>query len=382
LRESQKLEAVGLLAGGVAHDFNNILATISGSMYIIRKHLKKGSPLLKYVEQVQSSVNKANGVAQSLLTFSRKQDAILEPLDINELIKRTIKLLTNVLGEHIDTYLSLGPHKMVALANEDQIARMLLNLASNARDAMPDAGIFSIKTDIIMMDGSFVRRHGFGAAGKYVLLSVSDTGTGMGTEIKEKIFDPFFTTKEVGKGSGLGLAVVYGIVKQHKGYVSCDSIPEKGTTFRIYLPAIETEPVQYERMDPLSASEGTETILLAEDDPVIRRTLSEVLRLSGYTVIEAADGVEGVSLYSQHKGLIDLVLLDVRMPKMDGREVYETIRKVSPGTAVLFTSEYTDDIIGSGEILPKELNFISKAALPDEMLRKVREVLDNKRQRN
>jgi PAS domain S-box-containing protein len=382
LRQSQKLEAVGLLAGGVAHDFNNILATIKGSTYIIQKQLEKDSPIVKYVEQVESSVNKANDIAKSLLTFSRQQTPILEPLDLNELIRKTMRLITQVLGELIKTHLSLAPHKMVALANGDQMVRVLLNLASNAKDSMNDGGTFTIKTDMLVMDDAFIKNHGFGVPGKYVLLSLSDTGIGMDEGTKERIFEPFFTTKEIGKGSGLGLAVVYGIVKQHKGYISCDTALHQGTIFRLYLPAVEKEPVQREKNKVLSTWEGTETILLAEDDDAVRRTLSQMLRLSGYTVFEAVDGEDAVSIYSRHKDLTDLVLLDVRMPKMNGREVYEAIRKAGSKTAVLFISGYTDDILKSSGILPTDFNFISKAALPYEILRKVREVLDNKQRGN
>jgi signal transduction histidine kinase/ActR/RegA family two-component response regulator len=378
LRQSQKLEAVGLLAGGIAHDFSNILTTIKGSMYIIGRHLEEDSPLLKYADQVQSSVNKANNLAQSLLAFGRKQTVILQPLDLNNIIEKTMKLLAQVLGEHIELSLSLVPQNTVILADSNQMEQILLNLATNARDAMPDRGKLSIDTDIVAMDEEFVRKHGFGVVGKYVLLSVSDTGTGMGEGIKEKIFEPFFTTKELGKGSGLGLAVIYGIVKQLNGYILCDTAPLQGTTFSIYLPAVDTIAiaVQPKHRDVMTISEGTETILLAEDDPDTRRTVSEILRLSGYTVLEAGDGQDAVSIHSEHKGRIDLALLDVRMPKMNGKEVYESLRRANSNTAFLFMSGYTDEIIDSEGIRERGLNFISKAALPDELLTRIREVLD------
>jgi two-component system cell cycle sensor histidine kinase/response regulator CckA len=376
LRQSQKLEAVGLLAGGIAHDFSNILTTIKGSMYLIQNHMKEDNPLLEYAELVMSSISKANNLSQSLLAFSRKQTFILQPLELHEIIEKTMKLLAQVLGEHIRLNISLTSRETVILADRNQMEQILLNLATNARDAMPDGGILAIQTDIILMDDEFIRKHGYGAAGKYVLMSVSDSGTGMGEDIREKIFEPFFTTKESGKGSGLGLAVIYGIVKQHNGYIFCETAPQQGTTFRIYLPAVETVPTQNKREEVLSISGGTETILLAEDDTDTRRTLSEVLRLCGYTVLEAGDGKEAVRIYSEHRERIDLAVLDVRMPEMTGREVYEEIMRLTPQAAVLFMSGYTDDIINSEGILERELNFISKAALPAEILRKVREVLD------
>jgi signal transduction histidine kinase/ActR/RegA family two-component response regulator len=379
LRQSQKLEAVGLLAGGIAHDFSNILTTIKGSVYIIRKRLEEGSPLLKYADQVESSANKANNLSHSLLAFSRKQTFILQPLDLNKIIKTSVKLFAQVLGEHIELHLSLVPQKAIILADSNQMEQILLNLATNARDAMPDRGRLTIQSDIIILDDAFIKKHGFGIAGKYALLSVSDTGIGMGEGIKEKIFEPFFTTKESGKSSGLGLAVTYGIVKQLNGYIHCETVPKQGTTFMIYLPAVDAMPVQHKHRDVLSTSEGVETILLAEDDHDTRRTVSEVLRLSGYTVLEARDGEDAVNIHSKYKEQIDLAVLDVRMPKMNGRQVYDAIRSASSQTEVLFMSGYTDEIIDGEGILERGLNFISKAAEPDEILAKVREVLDKSR---
>ena len=378
LQQSQKLEAVGLLAGGIAHDFNNILTTIKGSMYIISKRLGEDSPLLKYSAQVQSSVNKANSLAQSLLAFSRRQTVILRPVDLNEIIEKTGKLLGQILGEHIELQLLLVAERTVVLAEGSQIEQILLNLATNSRDAMPERGKLVIETDIVFMDEEFVRKHGFGVAGKYILLVVSDTGTGMAMETREKIFEPFFTTKELGKGSGLGLAVSYGIVRQHNGYILCESVPGRGTAFRIYLPAVETAPVSIKEPDVASPSEGTETILLAEDDPDTRKTVREVLSLSGYTVLEAGDGENAVSIHSEYFDRIDLAVLDVRMPKMNGWEVYEAIKSAGGRTAFLFMSGYTDEIIDGEGIVERGLNFISKSAAPGEILSKIREVLDNR----
>lgn len=237
-------------------------------------------------------------------------------------------------------------------------------------------GRLTIKTDSEEMNDSFKKEHGFGIPGKYCTVIVSDTGTGMTESIKEKIFEPFFTTKELGKGTGLGLSIVYGIVKQHDGYIDVISRSNGGTTFKIYLPKAEANTTYPEGPDKYPGVGGNETILLAEDDSDTRETMSEVLRLSGYTVIEARDGEDAVRLFRDRKEGVDLVLLDVRMPQKNGREVYEETRKMNPGAKFLFMSGYTDEIINSQGILEEGFNFISKVALPDEILLKIREVLD------
>jgi len=376
LRQSQKLEAVGLLAGGIAHDFSNILTTIKGSMHIIQKKLDNDSPLMKYAGQIILSVGKASNLTQSLLAFSRKQTISLKPLDFNEIILSAAKLLSQLIGEHIELNITLTDRNPTIMADRSQIEQILLNLATNARDAMPKGGTLTVQTEIVEMDEVFRNKHGYGVSGQYVLLIVSDTGTGIGEETKGRIFEPFFTTKELNKGSGLGLAVTYGIVKQHGGYIDVETLPRKGTTFKIYIPVVETTALRDESTDVSSDAGRGETILLAEDDAATREIMAEVLRLSGYTVIEASDGEDAVSLFRDEKDAVDLVLLDVRMPKKDGGEVYEEIMKASPDTAVLFMSGYTKDIIDSQRIVEQGLHFISKAASPEEMLTKIREVLD------
>ncbi|MDH4230419.1 MAG: response regulator [Nitrospirota bacterium] len=376
LQQSQKMEAVGLLAGGIAHEFNNILATIKGSIHLILKKLQADNPVIKYAEQISSSINKASSLCHDLLAFSRKQTITLRPVDFNGIIHMGTKLLSPIIGEDIEMIIVLTDKKPAVMADINQIEQVLLNLATNAQDAMPDGGRLTIRTEIIDMDEEFRKRHGYGVSGRYVLLSVSDTGVGMEEEIKEKIYEPFFTTKELGHGSGLGLAVTYGIVKQHNGFIDVETAPGKGTTFKLYLPAVEAKAVQQESRDVTSATEGKETILLAEDDHDARETMSEVLRLSGYTVLEAGDGESAVKVFMEKKDQIDLVFLDVRMPKKNGREVYEEIKKESRETAVLFMSGYTKDIIDNQGIIEEKLNFISKTATTEEILRKIREVLD------
>ncbi|MBI5638812.1 MAG: response regulator [Nitrospirae bacterium] len=376
LRQSQKLEAVGLLAGGIAHDFSNILTTIKGALYLIRKKLETESPLIKYAEQALSSISKANSLTQSLLAFSRKQAIILQPVDLNEIVEKTANLLAQIIGEHIELDIKLTVDKTVVMADINQVEQVLLNLSTNARDAMPDGGKLQIKTGIAGMDEAFIKEHGFGAAGSYVLMTVADTGMGIEDTIKEKIFEPFFTTKVLGKGSGLGLAVIYGIVKQHNGYIDVESEYLNGTTFRIYLPLVEATAAHSHIGAVEPAEGGCGTILFAEDDEDARRILSEVLRLSGYRVIEAKDGEDAVKAFMGHKERIDLIMLDVRMPRKNGREAYEAIRRVSPGSKFLFVSGYTDDIIDSHGIREEGFNFISKASSPDEILEKIRLVIE------
>jgi PAS domain S-box-containing protein len=376
LRQSQKLEAVGLLAGGIAHDFSNILTTIKGSMHIIQKKLDNDSPLMKYAGQVLSSVGKASNLAQSLLAFSRKQTVALKPLDFNDIIRSAAKLISQLIGEHIELSMTLTDRNSTVMTDRSQIEQILLNLATNARDSMPRGGTLTVRTEIVEMDEAFRNEHGYGVPGQYVLLTVSDTGTGMDEETKGKIFEPFFTTKDLDKGSGLGLAVTYGIVKQHGGYIDLETVPLEGTTFKIYIPVVETAALRPEKPDVSSAAGKGEIILLAEDDADAREIMAEVLRLSGYKVIEAEDGEDAIRLFRDEKDGVDIVVLDVRMPKKDGREVYEEIMKARPETAVLFMSGYTKDIIDSQRIIEHGLHFISKAASPEEMLTKIREVLD------
>lgn len=376
LRQSQKLEAVGILAGGIAHEFSNVLATMKGSMYLIQKKLREGSPALRYAEQVLASINKANALSQGLLAFSRKQTISLRPVRLNEIIHNVGRMLTQFIGEEIELTLTLTDSNPTLLADMNQIEQVLINLATNARDAMPDGGILTIGTGLIKMDEEFKRQHGYGIPGEYVILVVSDTGTGMEEEIRGKIFEPFFTTKVVGKGSGLGLAVTYGIVKQHNGFIDVESVPGQGTTFRIYFPKVEAEalPQMNQYLSPTIG--GEETVLLAEDDEDTRATMSEILRMTGYTVLEARDGEDAVNVFMENRDRVQLLFLDVRMPKKNGRVVYEEIKRIHPEAKFLFFSGYTADILDSLDAGEEGINFISKAALPDEILRKIREVLD------
>lgn len=376
LRQSQKLEAVGLLAGGIAHDFSNILAAIKGSMYLIQKKLEKDSPLMQYADQVVSSVSRANNLTQGLLAFSRRQLVVLKPRGINGIVHAMAGLISRVIGEHVELYVELTDKAPAVMADRNQIEQVLLNLATNARDAMPDGGRLTIRTDLIRIEDSFRREHGFGVPGRYAEISVSDTGIGIEKDIQEKLFEPFFTTKVVGKGSGLGLAVTYGIVKQHNGFITAESSREKGTTFRILIPAIEADTVQPEETPEFPGTMGMETILFAEDDADARATTAEILRMTGYTVLEAQDGEEALNVFEENKERIRLAFLDVRMPGKDGRGVYEAIRNSGSDIRFLFISGYTADILDDTVISGKNVDFISKIAQPDEILNKIREILD------
>jgi PAS domain S-box-containing protein len=377
LLQSQKLEAVGILAGGVAHEFSNILATMKGSAYLIQKRLPEDSPIMKYADQIVSSIAKANSLSQGLLSFSRQQTISLKPIHFNEAIRKIVGLLGKLIGEHIEVILLLADSDATILADANQIEQVLVNLTTNARDAMPDGGTLTIKTDVMEMHEEFIKEHGYGVPGPYVVLTVSDTGTGMKEDVRAGIFQPFFTTKTVGEGSGLGLAVTYGIIKQHNGFIDVESLPGQGTTFKIYLPTVDVETTTREqKRDTITVKPGGETILLAEDDSDALTITSELLRMTGYTVLVARDGEEAVRVFAANRDKVQLVIADVRMPKKDGMVVCEEIRKIVPATRFLFMSGYTADVIDSHGIWNKGLEFISKGALPDEFLVKVRDVLD------
>lgn len=374
LRQAQKMESIGTLAGGIAHDFNNILTALMGYTALMQTKMDKSSPLRQYADHILSASQKAADLTGSLLTFSRKQPVTLIPLDVNNTIGSTRQLLKRLLTEDIELRTSLTQDDTVVMADKSQMDQVLFNLATNARDAMPKGGTLTIETDVTDMDGGFIRAHGFGEPGRYVLISVSDTGTGMDGATQEKIFDPFFTTKETGKGTGLGLATVYGITKQHNGYITVYSEPNRGTTFHIYLPATMTKvDEEHDTMTPIVR--GNETILIAEDDEEVRHIMRDVLHEYGYKTIEAIDGEDAIDIFKQHHD-IDLIIADSVMPRKNGREVYEEIHGIDPHIKVIFTSGYTKDVILDKGIEDKKFDFIGKPLILDKLLQKVREVLD------
>jgi len=374
LRQAQKTEAIGTLAGGIAHDFNNILTALMGYASIMQMKMDESNPLRPYTDQIISASEKAADLTRSLLTFSRRQPVILAPLEINSTIKATKKLLKRLLTEDIEMRTSLTKDDAVVMADRSQMDQILFNLVTNARDAMPKGGTLAIETDIADIGIVFIRVHGFGEPGRYVRISISDTGTGIDEAIREKIFDPFFTTKEIGKGTGLGLATVYGIIKQHGGYITVESEPGHGTTFRIYLPAVRTKID--EKQDAATPVErGEETVLIAEDDEGVRHFIREALQEYGYKTIEAIDGEDAIDKFNEHRN-IDLVIIDSVMPKKNGREVYEEVHGTDPHVRVLFISGYTKDIVLDKGIEDREFDFIAKPLSFDKLLQKVREVLD------
>lgn len=376
LRHAQKMEAVGTLTGGIAHDFNNILTAIIGYGSLLEMKLDKNDPSRPFIEHILTAADRAANLTQSLLAFGRKQNIEQCIVDLNDIVQGVEKFLLRLLREDIELHTTIAGEACMVLVDSSQIEQVLMNLSTNSRDAMQSGGKLAIATSMIDLGRDFVATHGYGAPGRYALLTVTDTGNGMDEKTKSRIFEPFFTTKEMGKGTGLGLSMAYGIVKSHNGYITCYSEPGEGTTFRIYLPAVDAmaEPM------PATSAEtppgGTETILVAEDDEQVRMLTCKLLEDFGYAVIEARDGNHALTQFLAHQEAIQLVLLDVIMPGRNGREVYEEMRKRSPGLKALFTSGYSADIFQHGEFDESGYAFISKPVLPAELLQKIRHLLD------
>ena len=376
LRHVQKMEAIGQLAGGIAHDFNNILNAILGFGNLIKDKMKKDDPNIPYLEEVLDAGERATHLTRSLLTFSRKQVPDIKPVDVNDIVSGIGKMLSRIIGEDIKLRTSLSEKELIVMADHGQIVQVLMNLATNARDAMPDGGVMTIRAEQIELDKEFIKAHGYGNPGEYALITVTDTGKGMSETTRERVFEPFFTTKEMGKGTGLGLAIVYGIVKQHNGYINVYSEPGMGTTFKIYLPFIRRGAEEKERRVIPPPMGGTETILVAEDDPAMRRLMKDVLGRFGYTVIIAEDGEDAINKFTEHKERIALIILDMIMPRKSGKEAYESIRGVRPDVKTVFLSGYTDDIILKKGMPDGDVVLLLKPVSPSDLLRKVREVLD------
>ncbi len=376
LRHSQKMEAVGQLAGGIAHDFNNILTAIIGYGSLMKMKMDEDDPMRFNLQQILDTSERAASLTRGLLTFSRKQAISARPVNLNVSIKNVEKLLRRLIGEDIDLKVSLSKEDLIMLADSGQIEQILMNLATNARDAMPKGGSLAISTEQIVFNEEFIRMHGEGKLGMYALVSVKDTGLGMDEKTKERIFEPFFTTKDTGKSTGLGLSIVYGIVKRHNGYIICDSEPGRGTTFKIYLPMIKSEIAKAEAASPSSIPSGAETILIAEDDASVRTLMKEMLVRFGYTVIEAIDGEDAITRFMENRDRIRLLILDVIMPIKNGKDVFEEVRKIRPDIKVIFASGYMTDILHKKGIPEENQNFIAKPLTPTELLKKVRETLD------
>jgi len=379
LRQSQKMEAVGRLAGGVAHDFNNLLTAISGYSDLLLHRLPAYSTLRRNVEEIRKAGDRAAALTRQLLAFSRRQ--VLQPkvLDLNTVVTNMGQMLHRLIGEDIELATDLSPSLSLVKADPGQIEQVIVNLAVNARDAMPDGGRITIATADADLSHAYAAAHPEVRPGPHVLLSVADTGHGMSDETQAHLFEPFFTTKERGKGTGLGLATVYGIVQQSGGHIRVNSATNRGSTFLIYLPRVEApeDSAQTGDRPPLPhPSPGTETILLAEDEDVVRQLAREILSGNGYKVLDAGNGREALLISEAHRGEIHLLLTDVVMPKMSGRELTERIRPLRPGLRILYMSGYTDDAILRHGVLEDGIPFLQKPFTPEELARKVREVLD------
>lgn len=378
LLHSQKMEALGSFVGGVAHDFNNILTAVMGFARLAMMRIEEKERLRAYINLIMTASEKASRLIKKLLSFARKQETNLEVIDLNNIIEHSKELLKRLTREDIELEFSLSDSKINVMADAVQIGQVLINLVANARDAMPQGGRLKIQTATTYLDEKFVDVYRYGKPGHYALITISDTGTGIPEELKNKIFEPFFTTKEIDKGTGLGLSIVYGIIKQHKGYIDLESQPGHGTTFRIYIPLAEEGIKPSSKREKTEIIGGKETIFLAEDDEMVRIFERDVLEEQGYKVIEAVDGEDTLIKFNFHKDKIDLVILDVIMPKKNGKEVYDNIRKIDPEMPVLFTSGYTFDIIEQKGIDKNKADIIRKPIVYDVLLRKVRELLDKK----
>ena len=375
-RQTQKIDSIGRLAGGVAHDFNNILAVICGHTDLALAQLSSDAPLRSNLECIQESAERAANLTRQLLAFARRQ--VIEPrrINLNELIVNLNKMLRRLIGEDIKLVTQAAPDLGQIKADPGQIEQVLLNLVVNARDAMPDGGTLTIRTDNVTLDEDYARRY-LVTPGDYVMVSVSDTGVGMTDEVKQHIFEPFFTTKEQGKGTGLGLATCFGIIQQSNGHIHSESQVDKGTQFKIYLPRIlELEDSISNREVPVSLPQGTETILLAEDEPSLRQLMARMLRTQGYTVLEAADGHEALILAQANGAKIQLLLTDVIMPGLSGKTLAEWLGQVNPAVRVLFISGYINNNAVRDSMSKPGTFFLQKPFNPLDLTRKVREAIE------
>src|SRR5216117_17145 len=377
LRQTQKMEAVGRLAGGIAHDFNNLLTAILGSVDFLRRALGPEHPEHAETEEIQKAAVRAADLTRQLLAFSRQQVLAPKVLELDALVTNLEKMLGRLIGEDVELRFAAHAPRAAVRVDPGQLEQVIVNLVVNARDAMPRGGKLTIETATVDLDAAYAWEHGTVEAGRYVMLAVTDTGVGIDRAARARLFEPFFTTKEFGKGTGLGLATVYGIVKQSGGYIWVYSEPGQGATFKVYLPRVEPggEPVAA-RPSPARALGGTETILLAEDEAAVRNLARRVLEKHGYKLLLAATGRDGVQLATQHAGPIDLLVTDVVMPEMGGRELAQRLAALQPGLKVLYLSGYTDDMIVRHGVLEAGVAFLQKPFTPDTLLRKIREVLD------
>ena len=379
LRQAQKMEAIGRLAGGVAHDFNNLLGVILGYGELLLEHSDSASPQRQQIEEIKKAAERGASLTRQLLAFSRKQVLEARVLDINAVVDESEKLVRHLIGENIELTAILKSRLGRVKADLGQIEQVIMNLVINAKDAMPQGGKLTIETADVELDEGYARAHAEVRPGSYVMLAVSDTGAGMEREIQTHIFEPFFTTKAPGAGTGLGLSTVYGIVRQSNGHISVYSEPGKGTTFKIYLPRVEQPLEALESPMAARSLDGSETILLVEDEPSLRELGREFLEQNGYLVLEAKNPAEAIQVAEQHIGTIHLLLTDVVMPGMNGRQLAEHLSASRPYMKVIYMSGYTDDAIVNLGVLENGINFLGKPFAREALLRKVRDVLEGKK---
>jgi nitrogen-specific signal transduction histidine kinase/CheY-like chemotaxis protein len=375
-RQAQKMEAVGRLAGGVAHDFNNILTVITGYAHLLLSTLPAKAPQRVAVETISKSAARATTLTRQLLAFSRRQVLDMKVFDLNTTVADMGNMLLRLIGEDIDLVTIPGANLMPIKADPGQIEQVMMNLAVNARDAMPHGGKLTIETQNVELDESYTRAHPEVRPGRYVMLAVSDTGVGMDAATKERIFEPFFTTKEVGKGTGLGLATVYGIIKQSGGHIAVYSEPGKGSTFKVSLPSSDAKQVSVVAGQRSAvAPRGKGTILLVEDEEMVRNLSSQILQEHGYTVREARHGQEALNLSAEDLENVDLTVTDVVMPEMNGRDLAQRLLGRKPNMKVLYVSGYTDNAVLRNGLLEPGSAFLEKPFSPDSLARKVHDLL-------
>ena len=376
LRQAQKMEAVGLMAGGIAHDFNNLLQVISGYAELSEVSLSPDSSATSSVREIGKAASRAKELINQLLAFSRRKVICPVDLNLNTLIDPLLKMIRGLIGEHIQLEFIPGHGLGTVHADGGQIEQILMNLCVNARDAMPKGGTLTIETENVLIDHEYAQTHAWATEGRCVLLRVSDTGSGMDAETLEHVFEPFFTTKGVGEGSGLGLSMVFGIIEQHNGHIGVYSEVDRGTVFKIYLPVVERRAVEVSRTVSPVVVDGTETLLIAEDNEAVLELTRHILMEAGYTVLTAKDGKEAVRVFEEHAAEIDMVMFDVVMPRMGGKEAMKKILKKRPDLPHLFVSGYSENAVHTNFIQNRDLHLLSKPYQTDSLLRKVREVLE------
>lgn len=381
LRHSQKMEAIGQLASGMAHDFNNLLTVITGHCQLLLMVLDEDDPKYQSLEQVNKAGGKAATLIRQLLTFSRREVVQPEVLDLNKVVENLEKMLGRLIGENIELITATGSALGKVKADPGQLEQVIMNLAVNARDAMPGGGKLTIETENVELDEADAKRFVDIQPGSYVVLTVKDTGIGMDAETRERIFEPFFTTKDVGKGTGLGLSTAYGIIKQGNGHIQVFSEPGEGTTFEIYLPQVGGKEIdrQSQILAETTIPQGAETVLLAEDDETVRQLAEKILRQYGYTVLEAKNGEEALQVGARHNGPIHLLLTDVMMTGMNGHELADHLLSTRPELKVVYMSGYMDDTVSRHILEESETNFIQKPFSPNDLMRKVHESLNRSR---